>query len=40
MIAALGMSVEIVKPVVYGYAPSTKMNYLSDVEPVKYGNKK
>ena len=33
MVAALGMSVEIVKPVV-------KRNYLNDVEPVKYGSKK
>lgn len=40
MVAALGMTVEIVKPVVCGYNTSAKLNYLSDVEPAKYGNKK
>ena len=40
MIAALGMTVEIVKPGVcgYGYAPQTK--YLSEPEQAPYGSKK
>ena len=39
MIAALGMSIEIVKPTVSGYNVSTKRNYLSDLEPTPYGKK-
>ena len=40
MIAALGMTVEIVRPTVcgYGFTPQTK--YLSDQEQVPYGSKK
>ena len=40
MIAALGMTVEIVRPTVcgYGFTPQTK--YLSDHEQVPYGSKK
>ena len=40
MIAALGMSVQIVCPAVSGYQIPTKQRYLSDVEPVSYGKKK
>ena len=40
MIAALGMTVEIVRPTVcgYGYAPQTK--YLSEPDQAPYGKKK
>ena len=40
LVAALGMSVEIVKPVVCGYSSTYRNNYLSDVEPPKYGKQK
>ena len=40
MIAALGMSVEIVNPSVCGYNISTKQRYLSDAETTSYGKKK
>ena len=40
LVAALGMSVEIVKPAVCGYSSTCRNNYLSDVEPPKYGKQK
>jgi hypothetical protein len=40
MIAALGMTIEIVRPTLcgYGFTPQTK--YLSEPEPAPYGDKK
>ena len=40
MIAALGMTVEIVKPAVFGYGCSPQTKYLSEPEQAPYGNKK
>ena len=40
MIAALGMSVEIVRPVVSGYTASNKQRYLSEPKQAQYGDKK
>ena len=40
LVAALGMSVEIVKPAVCGYSSTYRNNYLSDVEPPQYGKQK
>lgn len=40
MIAALGMSVEIVRPVVSGYTVSNKQRYLSEPKQAPYGDKK
>ena len=40
MISALGMTVEIVKPSVYGYGYSTQTKYLSEPDQAPYGDKK
>ena len=40
MIAALGMTVEIVRPTVCGYEYRLKTKYLSEPEQAPYGNKK
>lgn len=40
MIAALGMSVEIVRPTVCGYGYTSHKKYLSEPEQTPYGNKK
>ena len=40
MIAALGMTVEIVKPAVFGYGCSPQTKYLSEPEQAPYGNEK
>ena len=39
MIAALGMTVEIVKPAVYGYGCAAQAKYLSEPEQAPYGDK-
>ena len=39
MIAALGMSVEIVRPTVCGYGFTPQKKYLSEPEPAPYGSK-
>ena len=40
MISALGMTVEIVKPSVYGYGYSSQTKYLSEPDQAPYGDKK
>ena len=40
MISALGMTVEIVKPSVYGYGYAPKTKYLSEPDQAPYGDKK
>ena len=40
MIAALGMTVEIVKPTVCGYGLTSQTKYLSEPEQAPYGSKK
>ena len=40
MISALGMTVEIVKPSVYGYGYSSQTKYLSESDQAPYGDKK
>jgi transcriptional regulator with XRE-family HTH domain len=40
MIAALGMTVEIVRPAVCGYGLTSQTKYLSEPEQTPYGNKK
>ena len=40
MIAALGMTVEIVKPAVFGYGCAPQTKYLSEPEQAPYGKKK
>ena len=40
MIAALGMTVEIVKPIVSGYGHTSQTKFLSEPEQPQYGNKK
>ena len=40
MIAALGMTVEIVNPAALGYGHSSQTKYLSEPEPAPYGNEK
>ena len=40
LVAALGMSVEIVKPAACAHCSTYRNNYLSDVEPPKYGKQK
>ena len=40
MIAALGMTVEIVKPAVFGYGCSPQTKYLSEPEQAPYGKRK
>ena len=40
MIAALGMTVEIVKPIVLGYGHPPQAKFLSEPEQPQYGNKK
>ena len=40
MISALGMTVEIVKPSVYGYGYSSQTKYLSEPDLAPYGDKK
>lgn len=40
MIAALGMTVEIVKPSVCGYGYTSRTKYLSEPEQPPYGNKR
>ena len=40
MIAALGMTVEIVKPAVFGYGCSPQTKYLSEPEQASYGKRK
>ena len=40
MIAALGMTVEIVKPTVCGYGLTSQTKYLSEPEQAPYGKKK
>ena len=40
MIAALGMTVEIVKPAVFGYGCSPQTKYLSEPEQAPYGKNK
>lgn len=40
MISALGMTVEIVKPSVYGYGYASKTKYLSEPDQAPYGDKK
>ena len=40
MIAALGMTVEIVKPAVFGYGCAPQTKYLSEPEQAPYGNEK
>ncbi len=40
MIAALGMTVEIVKPPLYGYGYAAPSKYLSESEQAPYGKKK
>jgi len=39
MIAALGMTVEIVKPSVYGYGSISQTKYLSEPDQAPYGDK-
>ena len=39
MIAALGMSIEIVRPTVYGYGYTPQTNYLSEPERAPYDKK-
>ena len=39
MIAALGMTVEIVKPAVFGYGCSPQTKYLSEPEQAPYGKR-
>ena len=40
MIAALGMTVEIVKPAVFGYGCAPQTTYLSEPEQTPYGKRK
>ena len=40
MIAALGMTVEIVKPAALGYGHASQTKYLSEPEQAPYGNEK
>ena len=40
MIAALGMTVEIVKPAAFGYGHAPQAKYLSEPEQAPYGNEK
>ena len=40
MIAALGMTVEIVKPAVFGYGCASQTKYLSEPEQTPYGKQK
>ena len=40
MIAALGMTVEIIRPTVYGYGAAPQAKYLSEPEQAPYGDKK
>ena len=40
MIAALGMTVEIVKPAVFGYGCAPQTKYLSEPEQASYGKRK
>ena len=40
MISALGMTVEIVKPSVYGYGYYSQTKYLSEPDQAPYGDKK
>ena len=40
MISALGMTVEIVKPSVYGYGYASQTKYLSESDQAPYGDKK
>ena len=40
MIAALGMTVEIVKPAVFGYGCSPQTKYISEPEQAPYRNRK
>ena len=40
MIAALGMTVEIVRPTVYGYGAASQAKYLSEPEQASYGKNK
>ena len=40
MIAALGMTVEIVKPTAFGYGHMPRTKYLSEPEQAPYGKKK
>ena len=40
MIAALGMTVEIVKPAVFGYGCTPQTKYLSEPEQAPYGDEK
>jgi len=40
MIAALGMTVEIVRPTVYGYGAAPQAKYLSEPELAPYGKNK